>query len=215
MTALFYYSYSRGLSENELVEIDRRVSRNKESVFSFLTELPSNSKRRAKRLCLYVKFVFVISQPLAPYAYAVMLPLPPAIDRLSPIEQDRILGNKNSYHQIATIPESKVDKIRLTNEQIKQFNNLALQLNSGSITMEEAVLQLRGGDGLTDVVGILAFVIFINWYDSLFGVKAFQANPLPHQDPFGWLSGKYDRKPMQHYRLASRKTYISCEWNGY
>ena len=55
--------------------------------------------------------------------------------------------------------------------------------------MEEAVLVLRGGDGLTDVVGILAFVIFINWYDSLFGVKAFQANPLAHQDPFGCLIG--------------------------
>jgi len=27
-----------------------------------------------------------------------------------------------------------------------------------------------------------------------FRVKAFQANPLPHQDPFGWLSGKYDSK---------------------
>jgi len=129
--------------------------------------------------------MFAISQPLVPYAAAVMMPLPPAINRLSPIEQDRILSNKNSYHQIATISGSKVDKIRLTNEQIKQFNNLALQLNSGSITMEEAVLQLRGGDGLTDVVGILAFVIFINWYDSFFGVEAFQANPLPHQDPFG------------------------------
>jgi hypothetical protein len=104
-----------------------------------------------------------ISQPLVPCAAAVMMPLPPAITRLSPIEQDRILRNKNSYHQIATIPESKVDKITLTNEQIKQFNNLALQLINGSITMEEAVLQLRGGDGLTDVVAVLGFVIFINW----------------------------------------------------
>lgn len=69
-----------------------------------------------------------------------------------------------------------------------------MQLNSGSITMEEAVLQLRGGDGLTDVIAVIAFVIFINWYDSLFGVKAFQANPLPHQDPFGWWSGKYNSK---------------------
>ena len=46
--------------------------------------------------------------------------------------------------------------------------------------MEEAVLPLLGGDGLTDMFGILAFVMFINWYDYLFGVKAFQANPLPH-----------------------------------
>lgn len=60
--------------------------------------------------------------------------------------------------------------------------------------MEEAVLQIRGGDGLTDVVRIIAVVIFINWYDSLFGVKAFQANPLEHQDPFGWLNGKYDSR---------------------
>lgn len=142
-------------------------------------------------------FIFQLGQPLVPCAAAVVMPLPPVvIHRLSPIEESRILSNKNYYPQIATSAESKVDKIRLTNEQIKEFNNLALQLNSGSITMEEAVLLLRGGDGLTDVVGILAFVIFINWYDSLFGVKAFQANSLPHQDPFGCLSGKYDSRKV-------------------
>ena len=32
----------------------------------------------------------------------------------------------------------------------------------------------------TDGIAIIAFIIFRNWYDSLFGVKAFQANPLPH-----------------------------------
>jgi len=157
--------------------------------------LRSNLTRKAKRVFVYGMVIFQLGQPLVPCAAAVVMPLPRvAIHRLSPMEQDRILSNKNSYHQIATIPESKVDKIRLTNDQMKEFNNLALQLNSGSITMEEAVLQLRGGDGLTAVVGILAFVIFINWYDSLFGVKAFQANPLPHQNPFGWLSGKYDSR---------------------
>lgn len=60
--------------------------------------------------------------------------------------------------------------------------------------MKEAVSRLRGGDGLTDVVAVIVFVIFINWCDSLFGVEAFQPNPLPHQDPLGWLSGKYDSK---------------------
>ena len=206
MTALLYYSYSRGLSENELVEIDRRVSRNKESVYLFLIELPSNSKRKAQKLFVYGMLIFQLGQPLVPCAAAVMMPLPPvAIHRLSPIEQDIILSNKNGYPQIATIPESKVNKIRLTNDQIKEFNNLALQLNNGSIKMEEAILQLRGGDGLRDVVGVIAFVIFMNWYDSLFGVEGFQANPLPHQDPFGWLNGKYDRKPMQHTSYKSSR----------
>jgi len=191
MSSLLYYSISSDLTENEKMEIDKQVARNREAVYL----LPSNSKGKAKRLFVYGMFIFHLGQPLVPCAAAVMMPLPPvAIHRLSPIEQDRIL--KNSYPQIATIPESKVDKIRLTNDQIKQFNNLALQLNSGSLTMEEAVLQLRGGDGLTDIVTVIAFVIFVNWYDSLFGVKAFQANPLPlpHQDPVGWLNGKYDSR---------------------
>lgn len=101
--------------------------------------------------------MFAISQPLVPCANGVMMPVPPvAIHRLSPIEQT--VSNKNGYPKTATIPESKVDKIRLT----KQFNNLARQLNNGSITMEEAVLQLRGGSGLSDVVAIIAFVTFIN-----------------------------------------------------
>lgn len=139
-------------------------------------------------------FIFQLGQPLVPYAAAVVMPLPPVgIHRLSPIEESRIRTNKN-HPQIADIPGSKVDKIRLTNDQIKQFYSLTLQLSSGSITMEEVILQLRGGDGLTDVVAVIAFVIFMNWYDSLFGVQAFQATPLPHQDPFGWLSGKYDSR---------------------
>lgn len=88
--------------------------------------------------------------------------LPISIHRLSPIEESRIRTNNIHYAQIATIPASKVDKIKLTNDQIKQFNNLALQLNNSSIKMEEAILQLRGGDRLTDVVTIIAFVIFMN-----------------------------------------------------
>jgi hypothetical protein len=194
MSSLLYITVSSGLSEEELIKIDKQIFKNRKEVYLFIRNLPSNSKRKAKRVFLYATFVFQLGQPLVPYAAAVMIPLPPvAIHRLSPIEQDIILSNKNGYPQIATIPESKLDKIRLTNDQIQQFNNLALQLNNGSIKMEEAVLQLRGGE-LSDIVGVIAFVIFINWYDSLFGVEAFQANPLPHQDPFGWLSGKYDSK---------------------
>jgi hypothetical protein len=194
MSSLLYYSISSNLTEDKIVEIDKQVAVNREKIYLFLTELPSNSKRKAKRLGLYIVFIFAISQPLVPYAAAVMIPLPPAIHKLSPIEQDRILSNEKYYPQIAHILEEKVDKIILTNEQIKQFNNLARQLNSGSITMSEAVLELRGGDGLTDIVAVLAFIIFVNWYDSFFGAEAFQANLLPHQDPFGWLSGKYDSR---------------------
>jgi hypothetical protein len=128
--------------------------------------------------------------------------------RLSPIEQNRILSNKNGYPQITNIPVSKVDKIRLTNYKIKELNDLALELNSVSITIEEVVLQIRGGDGLTDLAAVIAFVIFMNWYDSLFGVEGFEVKPLPHEDPFGYLSGKYDSSnavnPQCHSNRPSR-----------
>ena len=42
-------------------------------------------------------FIFQLGQPLVPCADAVVLPLPPAIHRLAPMEQDKILSNKNSY----------------------------------------------------------------------------------------------------------------------
>ena len=196
MSSLLYYPISSNLTKDEIIAIDKQVAKNRKGVYLFVRKLPSNSKRKAKRLFVYGMFLFQLGQPLVPCAAAVVMPLPPiAIHRLSPIEQDRILSNKNGYPQIANILEEKVDKIRLTNDQIQQFNNRALQLTSSSITMEKAVLQLRGGaNEFTELVAVIAFVVFVNWYDSLFGVKAFQANPLPHQDPFGWLSGKYDSK---------------------
>ena len=163
------YSISSDLTKYEIIEIDKRVARNREAAYLFIRKLPSNSKRKAKRLVII--FMFSISQPLGPCA-AVIMRLPPAINRLSPIEESRIKTNKN-YPQIAAIPASKVDKIKLTNEQIKQFDSLTQQLSSGSITMEKVILQLRGNDGLTDIVAV---IIFINWYDSLFGVEAF--NPI-------------------------------------
>ena len=51
-----------------------------------------------------------------------MLSLPPAIERLSPFEQNRILENKNYYPQITPIIESKIDKMVLTEEQIDDLN---------------------------------------------------------------------------------------------
>jgi hypothetical protein len=162
MSSLLYYSISSGLTDDEIIKIDKKVAMNRQVIYLFLTELRLNGKPKAKRLFLYIMFLFNLSQPLVPCAAAVVIPLlPVAIYRLYTSEGSKIRTNKN-YFQLASIPASKVDKIRLTNEQIKQFNNLALQLNSGSIMMEEVILQLRGGDGLTDVIGVIAFVIFIN-----------------------------------------------------
>lgn len=195
MSELLYNSILANLTEDEIIEINDRVVKNTEAAYLFVKKLPSSSKRKAKRLLAYAIIIFQLGEPVVPYAAAVMMPLPPtAIHRLSHLNQNEIISNTNGSIQIATILESKVDKIKLTDNQIKQFNNLAIQLNSGSINIEEAFLQIRGGDGLTDLAAVIAFVIFVNWYNSSFGAEAFPVNPLPHQDPFGWLNGKYYSK---------------------
>ena len=128
MSLLLYYSTSSSLSKKEIIEIDVYVIKNRK----FVKNLPLYAKRKVKRL--------------VSYAAAIPMPLPSAIHRVLPT-RDRILNDKNRYIELAIIPKLKVDKIRLTDKQIKQFNNLAFQLNSNSITIKEGVLILRGGDG--------------------------------------------------------------------
>jgi hypothetical protein len=101
---------------------------------------------------------------------------------------ERILENQSSsqfkkFLQTAPTLIEKSDKIVLSEKQIEQFDRLAEQVMRGSITIDEAVLKLRGGNELTDLAVILAFVIFANWLDSLYGVEPFQQSPLPHMDP--------------------------------
>ena len=93
MTALLYYSISQSLNENEVVRIDKEVCINKKVVYIFLTKLPFNTKRKAKKICLYVIFMFAISQPLVP-CVAIMMPwTPTAFYKLSCVEESRISTN--------------------------------------------------------------------------------------------------------------------------
>lgn len=207
MTSMLYYSYSRKLSEIELVEIDQEVERNREFVAGLINKLPSNSKRKAKQLCQAFVFVFAICQPLIPCA-AVMLPMPSSnIYKLANTEESKIFTTRN-YPQIAAIPASKVDKIRLTSEQIKQFDSLALQLSSGSITMEKAILQLRGGDSYDWAT--LAFIIYMI---SLQQSESFGSLNLPHINPIGWCNGKYDHRNIQSSRMK-QMCAASADENG-
>jgi len=89
-------------------------------------------------------FLFQLGQPLAPYACAVMLPLPStAIHRLSLIESDKILSNKKGYPQVVSIIKGKIDKIVLTDQPIEDFNNICSKFQTGSITFEQADFMSR------------------------------------------------------------------------
>lgn len=192
MTALLYYSISAKLTSEERIIIDREVA----STYVFIKELPSNSKRKVKKLYLYGMFLLHLSQPLAPVIVGagsmIITPLPPVLHRIQETSNTSKIKNNQNGFKFATILESKIDKIKLT---VDQFNHIAPQIFSGSITLKEAVLELRAGDGLSDMFVVVAFVIFINWYDSFFGIEAFSPSLLPHYDPVGWLGGKYYSNP--------------------
>ena len=54
--------------------------------------------------------------------------------------------------------------------------------------MQEAILQVRGGDGIIHVAMVLLVLMFINYYNNFlhtFGIEAFETNYLPYQDPIG------------------------------
>lgn len=71
MSSLLYHSISSGLTEDKMIEIDKRVAKDRELAYLFIKNLPSNLKDKTKRLFVYVMFLFLLSQPLVPYAAAV------------------------------------------------------------------------------------------------------------------------------------------------
>lgn len=200
MTLLLYISITSSLTEDDIIEIDIQSQRNRRKIYSFIKELPSNSTRyfglsriKSQKLFIYARLLFHLGQPLTPYVYSVALPLQPfIISRVSPQEHHKLLNNKKNCIQIANINQEKLDKIVLTEKQIQKFNHLAIQISNGEITIEDAILSLRGGDGLTEIGAIVAFVIFVNWLDSFLKVESFLTAPLPHLDPIGWMQGKYN-----------------------
>lgn len=109
MSWLFYYEISSNLSEDQKIEIARRVAKDQKAVYLFFKILPSESNRQVRKLGLYVAFIFTIGQPLVPCAAAVMLPLP--INRGFAIEEQSILRNQNVYPQIVSMPQQEYSGI--------------------------------------------------------------------------------------------------------
>ena len=63
MSSLLYYLISSDLTKDEIIKIDRRVAKEREAIYLFFRELPSNSKSKVKRIGLYTIFIFTLSQP--------------------------------------------------------------------------------------------------------------------------------------------------------
>ena len=60
MTALLYYSISSTLTEDEIIEVDRRVAKDREAVYIFVRNFAANGKDGTKRIILIIALASVV-----------------------------------------------------------------------------------------------------------------------------------------------------------
>lgn len=71
-----------------------------------------------------------------------------AIERIQPFPYEQNSLQFKSFQPIASKYVQIPDNFELTNKQINNLDQLAQQVINNSITVDEAILQLRGGDGM-------------------------------------------------------------------
>ena len=54
MTALLYYSMSSDLTPDEIIEIDRQITKNRETVCFFIRNLASNAKDKTRKVIVVI-----------------------------------------------------------------------------------------------------------------------------------------------------------------
>ena len=144
------------LSEDERQKIDARVHKN---------------HRQLKLATTKMWLIFSLLQPLSPVAMAISLPLIPPTGRLVP---NLGLVEKGSYSpKFSSLFPSIVEKGELDDQQIDMVDQIWDQLQSGSITVDEAILKLRGGSDLSMAILALIGMVFLWWSGAL----AFNPSP--------------------------------------
>jgi hypothetical protein len=195
-----YISVSSDLTEAQIREIDLQVKQNQEVLCLSVKQLPVKSKRIVKRLKSYTILLFILSQPLVPCATAgaVMLPISTGIHTLSYKNIQKDTSNKHFYPKIAQIDDVKRDKLILTNP--KKFD---IDFNSDP-TMEELILELRGGGVVEFFIVILTFVTFMKFYGADAFLQIQNPMPLPQNQPgFSWENNPFRFKNVDPYPYRS------------
>lgn len=112
---------------------------------------------------------------------SVMLPPPPtAINRTQFTSLDSMVSQTKPSSLIAPVIINQPDKIILTDIQLDEFNQISSKFLDGSISMDEAILQLRGGGKFKNI----SFIVLCIWLYRLQNnhVEGFQAIRPPHQE---------------------------------
>lgn len=155
----------------------------------FLKKSCKKFKNRVKRCYFARRAGFIIGTTTLP-TLSVMVPIPQQTVSLETLINESESNSRcKDFLKIAPTFMYNSNKIVLTNEEIRTFDLLSQQIIDGSITVDEAILKLRGGEGFIDLAVIVLFYTFINWLDK---TDAFVP---PHMDPVGYINGRYNQPP--------------------
>ena len=121
---------------------------------------------------------------------SVMLPPPTAINRIHFTSLDSMVSQTKPSSLIAPVIIYQPDKIILRDKSIDEFNQISSKFLDGSISMDEAILQLRGGGRFKDI----SFIVLYIWLYRLHNnhVEGFQPIRPPHQE---WMPTGADQRP--------------------
>lgn len=183
MTAFLYYSISSTLTEDEIIEVDRRVAKDREAVYIFVRK---NGKDGTKRIILIIALASVVWFSNLESAEAIGLSLPPS---------QIVRVHKSSYDyrseiKIAKIVSPKSDKITLSNLPICIYMMDERFLKTSETS--KLIKKLRGG-GFIEAATALVVIVIMRQILGV-GIEGFVFNnprgvdrPNPFQPPGGHL----------------------------
>ena len=165
MPALLYYSISSDLTEDEIIEIDRQVTKNREAVCIFVRNCASNAKDKTRKVIV----ISILGRALwfsnVQPSSAIGLSMPPA-----PVVRVQRSYKHPSEVKIAPIADKRLDKIYfMPNKEMIPL----IYLNAQNVYINERVLKRLRAGGFEETlvlmdIGVIVFLTF-----QLSGTDAF------------------------------------------
>jgi hypothetical protein len=205
MTALLYYSISSTLTEDEIIEVDRRVAKDREEVYIFVRNFAAN--RRTKRIILIIALASGVWFSNLESAEAIGLSMPSApVVRVQPSFEDSL-----KKPEFAKLIPRKPDRISYKYfSRSKEELLLLIYATDPRLASNQQILKLvkdlRGGSwGLVGTAALLGFMILI------FSIgEGFVPNPgwgLDRPNPFQPPSAPHKFPPYYDFLFPRRTCY--------
>lgn len=179
-----------------------------EKICSYTIKVRKKIIKKAKLIMISVDFIFRYTTAIASVtngvipSQAIGLPI---VTTHPPIMRSINLNTHLSKNLLsAPILETRTDKIVFSEEQMDKLYEIALKCQNNSMTSEEILVELRGGNipDIREALLVIMSLVFLN----MEGVKAFQIPPGPGAIPLPHLSWLYGNLKSKHLSGFQKRT---------